>query len=323
MIERRAALAGLLAAAAPTVARAQAPRALRKIGYLHPTTIAPDHATLVSLRRAWRELGYVEGETVLLRSAEGDLARLPSLVAELIRLDVGVLIMVGAATVKAASETTATLPIVAIDLETDPVRAGYAGSIARPGRNITGLFMDTASLAGKWIELLREAAPTIDRVALVWDPKASPDQLAIAKAAAHAIGMKAVVVEARLSQNYDEVFGELGRAGRTGLVQLTTPGSAPWFSSFATAAIANGLPSITFQKVNAQAGALMSYGSVNERYFPRAVVLADRILKGTRPGDLPIEHPVEFELVLNLKTAKALRLALPGSLLARADEVIE
>ena len=142
-----------------TVLRAQTGRGSHKMGYLHPRTIAPDHPTLVILRAAWRKLGYLEGETVLLRSAQDDLRRIPALLNELVGLDVGVVIVVGAAVVYAASQATRTLPLVAIDLETDPVRARYAASFARPGGNVTGLFLDQPSIAGKWIDLLRGRCP--------------------------------------------------------------------------------------------------------------------------------------------------------------------
>ncbi len=324
MIDRRTAIAGLLGAlGAPGIAGAQSARAARKIGYLHPTTIAPTHETLVILRRAWQALGYVEGETVLLRSAEGDPARLHSLVAELIGLDVGVLIVVGAGAVRAASRVTTTIPIVAFDLETDPVRAGYAVSVARPGGNVTGLFMDMASLAGKWIELLREAVPTIEHIVLIWDPTTGPDQLDIAIAAARTKGIAASVIERRAPEGYAAAFATLARQNRTGIAELTSPGSNAAFASLAMAAQKFQLPSITFQKVNVISGALLSYGPDRESYLPRAAILADRILRGAKPGELPIEHPTRFELVINLKTAKVLGIELPPSILLRADEVIE
>ena len=169
--------------ALPASAKAQSTRLPRKIGYLHPRTIAAGHPTLQLLRSQWQALGYVEGETVLLRSANDDDSRLPVLVRELIDSGAGVLIVVGAVAVRAASLTTRTVPIVAIDLETDPVRAGYAASFARPRGNVTGLFLDQPALAGKWIDLLREAAPDVRRIVLLWDRGTGIDQLEIARAA--------------------------------------------------------------------------------------------------------------------------------------------
>jgi putative tryptophan/tyrosine transport system substrate-binding protein len=308
---------------APGIGHAQTPRVPGKIGYLHPRTVAPDHATLVILRTAWRKLGYVEGETVLLRSADDDAARLPLLVKELIAQGAGVLIVVGAAAVRAASQATKTVPIVAIDLETDPVRAGYAASYARPGGNVTGLFLDQPSLAGKWIDLLREAAPGVERIALLWDRSTGVDQLEIAKSVARAKGFEAVVLELGTIRNFDDALRGLGGKPRTGIVPMTSPGFVVVAASLAAAAQKYRLPTVGFLKTYARAGVLMSYGPIQEAYFPRAVTYADKILKGANAGDLPIEGPDHFELVINLKTARALGLTIPQSLLLRADEVIQ
>jgi ABC-type uncharacterized transport system substrate-binding protein len=308
---------------APYFVYAQAPRPAGKIGYLHPRTIAPDHPTLSILRPAWQRLGYVEGETVLLRSAEGDPRRLPQLVGELIALKAGVLVVVGAEAVRAASMTTKTTPIVAIDLETDPVRAGLAASFPRPAGNVTGLFMDQPSLAGKWIELLREAAPTIERLALMWDPGTGRDQLEIAQAVARATGLETVVLKMGPGEDFDAELQRLGSRQRFGIVHLTSPGLIVVAAKVAAAAQKNRMPTISWLKVYARAGEMMSYGPVQEVYFPRAVVLADKILRGEKPGDIPIEQPTKFELVINIKTAKALGLTIPQSLLVRADEVIQ
>ena len=303
--------------ARPWAAAAQLKPVPGKIGYLHPVTLARN--TLAILKGAWRERGYVEGESVFLRSAEGDSSRLPHLVAELIALQVGALIVVGAPAVQAASRATKTVPIVAIDLETDPVHVGYAASLSRPGGNVTGLFMDLPSLAGKWIQLLREAAPRIRRVALIWDKTTGRDQLDTAIEAAKAVGLEATVVE-RSPGDYESVFARLQQEQPTGLVLLTAPGMFPlMFSSITSPAIAHKLPTIG----NARNGALMSYGPVVETYFPRSVILADRILRGEKPGDLPIERPAKFELVLNLRTSKEMGLTIPQPLVDRADEVIE
>ena len=309
------------AIAVPLIARAQTPRAAHKIGFLHPTTVSPSSPTVRELRPIWESLGYVEPDVVLLRSAEGNLGRLPGLAAELIDLGAGVLIAVGPAALRVASQTT--VPVVAIDLETDPVRSGLVASFARPGGNVTGLFLDQPALAGKWLELLQEAAPMIERVALVWNPDTTPDQLEAAKSATRSRGLPALILEVRTPEGYEQHFQSLGDRLRTGVIQLGSPGLSVGAKRFAIAAERYGLPTITHMKFLAVDGALMSYGPRREGYFPRAVVLADRILKGAKPGDLPVEQPSEFELVFNLKTAKTLGLEPPPSLLARADEVIE
>ena len=214
------------------------------------------------------------------------------------------------------------MPIVAIDLETDPVRSGLAASFARPGGNVTGLFMDQPALAGKWIELLREAAPGIERLALLWDPGAGRDQLEIGQSVARAKGLDTVVIEFGAATNFDVVLRGLGSRQRTGIVVLSSPVFNPYKAQFGLAAQKYRMPAIAFGKQHS-AVALMTYGPDRERYFPRAVAIADKILKGAKPGDLPIEGPDYFELVINLKIAKALGLAIPKSLLLRADEVIQ
>src|SRR3982751_2983672 len=179
----------------PYLAHAQAPHPAGKIGYVSLDPISPSNASVSLLRPAWQRLGYVEGETMLLRFAERDAQRLPQLVAELIALNVGVLIVVGGEAVRIVSRVPKVTPIVALDLETDPIRSGLATSFAKPGGNVTGLFMDQPSLAGKWIELLREAAPSINRVALLWDAGTGRDQLEIGQAASRAKGLETVVIE--------------------------------------------------------------------------------------------------------------------------------
>jgi putative ABC transport system substrate-binding protein len=316
---------GLLGAgvAFPAAAGAQTRQPAAKIGYLHPKTIDPAAPSLAILRPVWERLGYAEPDTVLLRAADGDPGRLPQLVTELIGLGAGVLIAVGPAAVKAAS-ALGTVPVVAIDLETDPVRSGLAAGFGRPGRNVTGLFMDQPSLAGKWIDLLREAAPALERVALLWDPTTTRDQLDAAIEAARVRGVEAVTLEVRSPEDYEKVFADRIRRGdRTGVVHLGSPGTSVNAPGLAAAARRHGVPTIAFLKAYAATGVLMSYGPDQETYWPRAIVLADRILKGERAGDIPIEQPARFELVINLATARALALSLPPTLLARADEVIE
>jgi putative ABC transport system substrate-binding protein len=215
------------------------------------------------------------------------------------------------------------VPIVAIDLETDPVRAGFARSIARPGGNITGLFLDLPSLAGKWIELLQELAPDVKRIALSWDPTTGRDQLEVAKQAAAAKGLEVEVLEVGTRQDYEAAFKRLGDGRRTGLIQLSSPGFGAVAASFAAAAKKYNIPTIAFLKSYARANVLLTYGPNEEEYFPRAIAIADKILRGAKPAELPIELATKFELVINVKTATALGLTVPPSLLARADEVIE
>jgi putative ABC transport system substrate-binding protein len=188
---------------------------------------------------------------------------------------------------------------------------------------VTGLFLDQPSLAGKWIDLLREAAPDVERLALLWDRSTGVDQLEVAKSVARAKGFEAVVLELGTTRNFDDALRGLAGKPRTGIVPMTSPGFIVVAASFAAAAQKYRLPTVGFLKTYVRYGVLMSYGPVQEAYFPRAVSYADKILKGAKPGDLPIEGPDRFELVINLKTAKAIGLKLPAPLLLRADEVIQ
>jgi putative ABC transport system substrate-binding protein len=274
------------------------------------------------LRPRWRELGYVEGETILLRSAQGDIARLPGLVAELIGRGVGVLVVIGPQAGRAARATTTSVPIVALDLETDPVRAGLIASWTRPGGNMTGLFLDQASLAEKWLELLREIAP-LKRVALVWDPNTGSDQLDAAKSAARAVGIDAVVLEVSRLDGIDAALATLGGGPTTGVMLLGSPVLVNPPHRFADAALKCKLPTVSYFKPIAMAGGLLTYGANQEAYFPRSIVMAHEILNGAKPGDMPIERPDHYELIINLNTAKALGITIPPTLLARADEVVE
>jgi putative ABC transport system substrate-binding protein len=305
------------AVAWPLPGRAQHPN---KIGILNLWAGA---TTVAVMRPAWQRLGYVEGQNVLLRAAQGEGRRFATLIAELMSEGIGVLIPVGAEAVRVASQTAAVVPIVAIDLETDPVRAGFARSIARPGGNITGLFLDLPSLAGKWIELLQELAPDVKRIALSWDPTTGRDQLEVAKQAAAAKGLEVEVLEVGTRQDYEAAFKRLGDGRRTGLIQLSSPGFGAVAASFAAAAKKYNIPTIAFLKSYARANVLLTYGPNEEEYFPRAIAIADKILRGAKPAELPIELATKFELVINVKTATALGLTVPPSLLARADEVIE
>ena len=301
--------------------QAQAPKG--KIGYVHPVTISPDHVTFAILREEWRRLGYVGGETFLARSGEENPERLPIIIRDLIERNVGVLVVVGADAVRIAAATTKAVPIVAIDMETDPVQSGLVASFARPGGNVTGLFLDLPSLAAKWIELMQEAIPGLERIAFAWQPSTGRIQLDVALSAAKSLGIEAVVLETVTTDDFARSFLPLVGAKRTGIILLTFPGLATVSAKYAAAAQGHGLPTLSFLGAAARGGLLMSYGPKQEEYFPRAINIADRILRGDNAGQLPIERPTKFEFVLNLKTAKALGIAVPPTLLARADEVIE
>ena len=311
--------AGALAAAGMATAQQRNPGGT--IGYLHYRTLSAANTTLI-LRAAWTRLGYVEGQTVHLRAAEGDPRRVAALAEELVRMGAGVLIVVGAEAVRAAKQAVPDTPIVAIDLETDPVRAGLAASFAKPGGNVTGLFLDLPSLAGKWIQLLRELDPRIERIAFSWDASTGRDQLDVALLAAREMGIAAEVVETT-AHDFATAFLQLRDAKRIGIVQLTSPGFGSVAKAFIAEVTRNRWPAIGFLKVYAEQGMPIAYGPNQEDYFARAADIADRILAGAKAGDIPIEQPTKFELSLNLKTLRAIGIEVPVTLLARADQIIE
>lgn len=314
-------LALLGAAHRPQLLRAQPVKG--KIGYLHPVTKDPNHITFSVLEREWRRLGYVEGQTVLTRSGEGDGQRLPDLTRDLIGEGVGVLIVVGAQAVHAAASVASNTPIVAIDLETDPIQAGLIRSVARPGGNITGLFLDTPALAAKWIQLMREMVPALNRIAFAWQPSTGRSQLDVALRVAENLGVETTVLEFSVSDDFDSLLSRVEGPKRTGIIQLSGPGITPVAEKFVAAATQNNLPTLSFLGEAARRGFLMSYGPNQRDYFPRAVQLADRILRGEKAADLPVERPSKFEFLVNLRTARALNLTVPPSLLISADELIE
>ena len=240
---------------------------------------------------------------------------------ELVGLGVGVLVVVGLPATQAALSTAPGMPVVAIDLETDPLRAGFIESWAKPGRNLTGLFLDQTSLINKLIGLLREAMPGLGRLALVWDPNTRPDQLDTARLAAAAAGFATQTLELTRPEDFSAAFETLESG--TGVLLLASPTLTAKPPLFAAAALQFKLPSISIWRQTAKAGGLMAYGPVLEPYFPRAITVADRILSGTQPGEIPIERPDRYELVINLKTAEQLRVELPLSLVAAAAELIE
>ena len=217
------------------------------------------------------------------------------------------------------------IPIVAIDLETDPVQAGWARSLARPGGNLTGTFLDNSALAGKWIELMRAAAPGVRRTGLLWDSTTGSAQLLAAKAAAQGFGIETQVMEVKSAGDVDTALRAGVQAGIGAIVVLSSPelSQAASGKQIADFAAKNRLPSISLFRAFSNAGGLMSYGHVPGVFGPRAGMMIGKILNGANPGDLAIELPTKFELVINLKTAKALGITIPQALRLRADELIE
>jgi len=277
-----------------------------------------------AFRRGLRELGWIDGQTLTIeyRWAEGNPDRLPALVAALVQGKVDVMVVSGTPAIRAAQRETSTMPIVFVSL-VDPVAAGYVPSLARPGGNMTGLASEFEALITKQLQLLKEAVPKVSRVALLHRPETRPDMLSAAGTAARKLGLTARTLKVTDVAEFENAF-KTARSERAGAIHVLP---SPFFNAHRTQLIELAaryrLPAVYEFKNYVQDGGLMSYGpSINEM-FGRTASYVDRILKGAKPGDLPIERPTTFELVINLKTAKALGLTVPQSLLLRADEVIQ
>ncbi len=313
--------------AAPLAVSAQQAAKISRIGFL-ATNLAANPHTRESFLQGLRDLGYVEGRNVVIeyRDAEGKDDRLPALAAELVALKVDVIVAAaGTLAALAAKHATRTLPIVFIAVG-DPVTSGLVTSLARPGGNLTGLSAVSPELASKWLELLKQAVSTVSRVAFLWQPGAlggaDKEVLKEAEVAARALGVRLQFVEARGPADIDKAFSDMTRARAGALAVLSTPMFNSERRRLLDLAAKNRLPTMFSFRGYVDAGGLMSYGPNLADLFRRAATYVDKILKGAKPADLPVEQPTKFELVINLKTAKTLGLTIPPSLLQRADEVI-
>ena len=315
-------------AAWPLRVRAQQP-AMPVIGYLGIGS-RDTEVPLAAFRQGLSEAGYAEGQNVTIdyRWAEGNPERFPALAAELVMLKVHVILTTGGTLAAiAAKRATATIPIV-FTAAGDPVAEGLVANLARPGGNVTGFSVTLDDLIGKWLELLKEAVPGASRVALLLKPDAMPDRvrevrLKEADASARALGVELQVFEARGREDFDGVFSDMSKARVGALVVWPTPVFQLERRRLADLAAEHRLPAVFQLRIHVEAGGLMSYGPNLPDLNRRAAIYVGKILKGTKPSDLPVEQPTKYELVINLKTAKALGLTVPPSLLARADEVIE
>ena len=277
-----------------------------------------------AFRQGLRDLGYIEGKNILVeyRYIEGKLDRYPSLVAELVQLKVDVL--VATAAIRAAKEATKTIPIVIVT-PSDPVANGIVDSLARPGGNITGLTRFTRELSGKRLEVLREVVPRISRVGVLWDATPSGTDIGFKEyeTAARALKIQLQSLELRGPSPDLEGAFQAGAKGRAdALVTILNPMLNHYRKQIADLAIKKRLPSMYESSPYVEAGGLVSYAASDADLFRRVAVYVDKILKGTKPADLPVEQPIKFELVFNLKTAKQIGLTIPPNVLARADRVI-
>jgi putative ABC transport system substrate-binding protein len=322
---RRDALAviGAGLASIPITTRAQPVHAMPRLGILHPASVEAS-AVYKALIPGLADRGYVNGKNIILemRSANGNRDLLQPLVVDLLRSNVDLLLVVGPAAVKAAIDATRTIPIIAIDLESDPVRNGWIQSLSHPGGNVTGFFLDLTGMSAKWLQLLREAVPGAQRISLVWDAASGDAQLAATAAAASSLGVQAQTVTIDNWAKFDTAVTAAARGGSQALVVLSSPSAFQFSTRLAAFTVRNRIPAIAPFRPFAVAGGLMSYGPDLDVFFRRTVFTIERILKGTKPGDVAVEQPSKYEFVINHVSATSLRLTVPQSLLLRADEVI-
>jgi putative ABC transport system substrate-binding protein len=327
-ITRRAFCSMLLAL--PVAARAQQAKKFPRIGYLSPFEPATESTRSEGIRLALRERGYIEGQNIAIeyRYAGGKTDRAPEVAADLVRLKVDVIVVAGGAPwIKAAKNATTTIPIVIMGGGSDPVEEGLVESLARPGGNVTGLSNLSRELGGKRLELLKEAVPKLARVAVVYDPSIPAfvrDVKEVLPVAARALKLTLQPWEIRAEDDFEKILAALKKQRPDGL--YFPPGGPLTFTDVqrvADFALKSRLPSIYITRQFVDAGGLMSYAADQTESYRRIAYFVDRILKGAKPADLPVEQPTKFEFVINLKTAKQIGLTIPPEVLARANKLIK
>jgi ABC-type uncharacterized transport system substrate-binding protein len=313
---------------APLAGQAQpGGKRIPRIGYLDGGPLSPNSLRIEAFRQSLRELGYVEGRDIAIewRSAEGKADRLAGLAAELVRLKVDVIITGGAGATRPATEATATIPIVMAQ-DSDPIESGFVSSLARPGGNVTGLSTLHPAVSVKRLDILKEVLPRLSRVAFfgtsTWGGNAQG--LRETELAARALGVTLQYLDVLGPKDFESAFRAAGK-GQAEAVLMLAWGALlnPRRREIAELAVKSRLPTIYRERESVEAGGLMAYGPNIPDLFRRAAIYVDKILKGAKPADLPVEQPTKFELVINLKTAKSLGLTIPQSVLLRADEVIQ
>jgi len=318
-------LAGGLVAA-PLAAEAQPAGATSRIGFLEAGSRSVNQHFADAFREGLRELGYTEGQNVRIeeRWADGRPERFPDLVTDLLKLRVDVIVAASNLGAMAAKKATTSVPIVFVGAS-DPVGAGLVESLARPGGNVTGLSLAfEEGFAGKWVELLKEAVPRASRVAVLSDQASLVrGSLRDMETAATALGVKLYEIGVQEASEFEGAFATMARDGAGGLIVWTSPLTLRYRAPIVQLAATRHLPAMYGFGEFARVGGLMAYGPSVREMFRRAAAYVGRILKGAKPADLPVEQPTTFELVINLKTAKALGLTIPPSLRARADQVIQ
>ena len=316
----------LVPLAIAVIAEAQQPTKIPRIGFLSTTSLSIISARIEALRQGLRELGYVEGKNIVIewRSAEGKADLLPALAVELVRLKVDIIVAAGTSDTRAAKEATTTIPII-MTQDTDPIGTGFVASLARPGGNITGLSTLAPEVSGKRLELLKEIVPKLSRVAVLGTSTRTGNapSLKEVELVAGAFKVQVQYLDVLDVKDIETVF----RAATKGRAEAVLVLQSPFFNSQRTQivdlAIKSRLPAIYPQTEYTEAGGLMYYGANTPDLFRRAATYVDKILKGAKPADLPVEQPTKFEFIINLKAAKQIGLTIPPNVLARADKVIK
>jgi putative ABC transport system substrate-binding protein len=305
--------------------QAQQARKVPLAGFLHPGFADTGSPALESLREGLRESGFIEGQTVKVeaRWAGGKPELLPQLTQELLQLRVDVLVPTARASIEAVRAATTSVPIVANDLESDPVASGYVASLSHPGGNLTGLFLDAPTLCGKWLQQLGEVVPRVTKIAALWDATTGTYQLDAIKTAAKTASIDLSIMEFRDSTGMETALNAGVKQVPQAVVLLGSPLIRQGAPRIVEILSAGRVPAISPFRTFPDAGGLMSYGPDLNHLYRSIGAYVSKILHGVRPADLPVERPTKFDFVVNLKAAKALGLTMPGSLLAGADEVIE
>jgi putative tryptophan/tyrosine transport system substrate-binding protein len=306
--------------------QAQQPAKVPRIGYLTVASLSSNVARVEAFRQGLRELGYVEGKNIVIewRSGDGKVERIPALAAELVRLKVDVVVTAGPTATRPAKKATTTIPIV-MALDTDPVGNGFVASLARPGGNITGLSALSPDVSGKQLELLKEIVPKLSRVSVLGHSTepANARTLREIELAAGAFGVQLQLLDVLDPKDFETGFRAAIKGRADALLLLPSPIIIDYRTQITNLALKSRLPVMYFRREFVQAGGLISYATSFTDLSHRAATYVDKILKGTKPADLPVEQPTKFELVINLKAAKQIGVTIPPNVLARADRVIK
>ena len=322
-MDRRTFLGGMMLATLSTPLRADAQQTARtsRIGVLGQTPMNPSLDG--AFKQGLGQFGYTDGRNLVIEYRQGEGARLSDVAGELVRMNVDAIYARGPAAVKAAKEATRTIPVVAIDLESDPVAAGFVRGLAQPGGNITGVFLDLPELGGKQLQLLKEIIPRLSRVAILGDPVLNAPQFEAMEAAAQALAIDVQRQDVRVVKDFDRALDSARKGRATAVLILSSPFVYSQRAHIGALVIEKRVPAVSMFSEFVAAGGLLSYGPSVPAAAQRCGTYVGRILQGVKPGELPIERPQTFELAVNLKTAKALGLTVPQSVLGRADQVIE